>query len=78
MGSSGDSEKVIQRLNDELREAQELANTEKHKCMELQGEITYTSITSSKLVLCTRKLTTTGEMNATVIHRYPGGREERK
>lgn len=38
MGSSGDSEKIIQRLNDELREAQELANTEKHKCIELQGE----------------------------------------
>ncbi|KAA8590923.1 hypothetical protein FQN60_001866 [Etheostoma spectabile] len=37
MGSSGDSEKMIQHLNDELREAQELANTEKHKCMELQG-----------------------------------------
>uniref|UniRef100_UPI003AADAD9A sarcolemma associated protein b isoform X3 n=1 Tax=Centroberyx gerrardi TaxID=166262 RepID=UPI003AADAD9A len=36
-GSSGDSEKIIQRLNDELREAQELANTEKLKCMELQG-----------------------------------------
>lgn len=38
MGSSGDSEKIIQRLNDELREAQELANTEKHKCMEIQGK----------------------------------------
>ncbi|XP_068605452.1 sarcolemma associated protein b isoform X2 [Brachionichthys hirsutus] len=37
MGSSSDSEKMIQRLNDELREAQEFANTEKHKCMELQG-----------------------------------------
>lgn len=39
MGSSGDSEKIIQRLSDELREAQELANTEKHKCIELQGQI---------------------------------------
>lgn len=39
MGSSGESEKMIQRLNDELREAQEQANTEKHKCMELQGSI---------------------------------------
>lgn len=38
MGSSGDSEKIIQHLNDELREAQEQANTEKHKCMELQGK----------------------------------------
>lgn len=38
MGSSSDSEKIIQRLNDELREVQEQANTEKHKCMELQGE----------------------------------------
>ncbi|KAG7228202.1 hypothetical protein INR49_013365 [Caranx melampygus] len=37
MGSPGDSEKMIQRLNDELQEAQEQANTEKHKCMELQG-----------------------------------------
>ncbi|KAM8830052.1 sarcolemma associated protein b isoform 3-T5 [Synchiropus picturatus] len=37
MGSSGDSEKVIQRLNDELQEAREQANTEKKKCNELQG-----------------------------------------
>ncbi|KAF0036150.1 hypothetical protein F2P81_011462 [Scophthalmus maximus] len=37
MGSSGDSEKILQRLNDELREAQDLANTEKHKSMELLG-----------------------------------------
>ncbi|KAK5923872.1 hypothetical protein CgunFtcFv8_000801 [Champsocephalus gunnari] len=37
MGSSGDSEKVIQRLKDELRDAQEQANTEKHKFMELEG-----------------------------------------
>lgn len=40
MGSSSDSEKIIQRLNDELREVQELANAEKHKCMELQGKKT--------------------------------------
>lgn len=39
MGSTGDSEKIIQRLNDELREAQERANTEKHKYLELQGDI---------------------------------------
>lgn len=39
LGSSSDSEKVIQRLNDELQEAQELANTEKRKCMELQGKM---------------------------------------
>uniref|UniRef100_A0A3P9PNA9 Sarcolemma associated protein b n=1 Tax=Poecilia reticulata TaxID=8081 RepID=A0A3P9PNA9_POERE len=37
MGSSGEAEKMIQRLNDELREAREIANTEKQKCMELQG-----------------------------------------
>lgn len=37
-GSSSDSEKVIQRLNDELQEAQELAKIEKHKCRELQGK----------------------------------------
>uniref|UniRef100_A0A3B5LR93 Sarcolemma associated protein b n=1 Tax=Xiphophorus couchianus TaxID=32473 RepID=A0A3B5LR93_9TELE len=37
MGSSGESEKMIQRLNDELREAREIANTEKQKCIELQG-----------------------------------------
>lgn len=37
MGSTGDSEKIIQRLNDELQAAQEQANTEKHRCMELQG-----------------------------------------
>lgn len=36
-GSSSDSEKKIQRLNDELQEAQELAKNEKHKCTELQG-----------------------------------------
>lgn len=41
MGSSGDSEKIIQRLNDELREAQEIANKEKHKFMELQGNVGY-------------------------------------
>lgn len=38
IGSSSDSEKMIQRLNDELQEAQELANSEKHKCRELQGK----------------------------------------
>lgn len=38
LGSSSDSEKIIQRLNDELQEAQELANGEKRKCMELQGK----------------------------------------
>lgn len=43
MGSSGDSEKTIQRLNDELREAQELANTEKQKCNEVQGNKKYLS-----------------------------------
>lgn len=39
IGSSSDSEKMIQRLNDELQEAQELADSEKHKCRELQGNI---------------------------------------
>lgn len=39
MGTPGDSEKIIQRLKDELREAQEQANTERHKCMELQGNM---------------------------------------
>lgn len=38
IGSSSDSEKMIQRLNDELQEAQELASSEKHKCRELQGK----------------------------------------
>lgn len=38
LGSSSDSEKIIQHLNDELQEAQELANSEKRKCMELQGK----------------------------------------
>lgn len=37
MGSSGDSEKMIQRLNDELQEARDMANAEKQKCNELQG-----------------------------------------
>lgn len=39
IGSSSDTEKMIERLNDELQEAQELANSEKHKCRELQGKI---------------------------------------
>lgn len=39
MGSSGDSEKIIQRLSDELREAQDQANAQKHKSIELQGKI---------------------------------------
>lgn len=42
MGSSGESEKMIQRLNDELREAREIANTEKQKCIELQGNMLHT------------------------------------
>ncbi|XP_077423175.1 sarcolemma associated protein b isoform X2 [Vanacampus margaritifer] len=37
MGSSSDYEKTIQRLNDELGKAQDQANTERHKCMELEG-----------------------------------------
>lgn len=37
MGSSGDSEKMIQRLNDELQEARDMANAEKQRCNELQG-----------------------------------------
>lgn len=41
VGSSGDSEKTIQRLNDELQDAQELANSEKNKCRELQGKKKY-------------------------------------
>lgn len=40
MGTSADSEKMIQRLNDELRAAQELANTERHKYTALQGDRT--------------------------------------
>ena len=39
MGSSGDSEKMIKHLNDDLRDAQELAKSERHKCMELKGNI---------------------------------------
>lgn len=53
MGSSGDSEKIIQRLTDELREAQELANTEKHKCLELQGGTAHLMLTNTICcVLC--------------------------
>ncbi|XP_072769524.1 sarcolemma associated protein b isoform X2 [Nerophis lumbriciformis] len=37
IGSSSDYEKTLQRLNDELRDAQDRANTERHKCMELEG-----------------------------------------
>lgn len=35
---ASESEKVIQRLNQELREAHEQANSGKHKCVELQGK----------------------------------------
>ncbi|KAK7884159.1 hypothetical protein WMY93_027282 [Mugilogobius chulae] len=37
--SSGDSDKMIKRLSDELREAQEMANKEKHKNIELQASL---------------------------------------
>lgn len=43
-GSSSDSEKKIQHLNDELQEAQELAKNEKYKCTELQGKENQLSI----------------------------------
>lgn len=33
----GDTEQVIHQLHSELMEAQELANTGKQKCLELQG-----------------------------------------
>lgn len=35
---ASESEKVIQRLNQELQEANEQANSGKHKCIELQGK----------------------------------------
>lgn len=35
---ASESEKVIQRLNQELQEANEQANSGKHKCVELQGK----------------------------------------
>lgn len=35
---ASESEKVIQRLNQELQEAHEQANSGKHKCVELQGK----------------------------------------
>lgn len=63
LGSSGDSEKTIQRLNDELHGAREMANTEKHKCMELQGNVKYHYINASNLFilhkwkLCTNNIT---------------------
>jgi len=34
---AGDTEQVIPHLHRELQEAQELANTGKQKCLELQG-----------------------------------------
>ena len=37
MASLGDSEKLIQHLNEQLQEAQESANTEKLKCIQLKG-----------------------------------------
>lgn len=37
---ASESEKVIQRLNQELQEANEQANSGKHKCVELQGKLT--------------------------------------
>lgn len=45
-GSSSDSEKVIQRLTDELQEAQESAKIEKHKYRELQGKRKSTQIST--------------------------------
>lgn len=36
----GDTEQVIHHLHRELLEAQELANTGKQRCLELQGNIT--------------------------------------
>lgn len=35
---SGDTEQIIQHLHRELLEAQEMANTGKQRCLELQGE----------------------------------------
>lgn len=39
----GDTEQVIHHLHRELLEAQELANTGKQRCLELQGNITWPS-----------------------------------
>lgn len=40
----GDTEQVIHHLHRELLEAQELANTGKQRCLELQGNITWPSV----------------------------------
>lgn len=39
----GDTEQVIHHLHRELLEAQELANTGKQRCLELQGNVAWSS-----------------------------------
>lgn len=58
LDSSSDSEKIIQHLNDELQEAQGLANGEKRKCMELQGKTLSIGRCQAKLKHLTNGLAT--------------------
>lgn len=63
---ASESEKVIQRLNQELQEANEQANSGKHKCVELQGKegtlclylFIYVGLTHTKLINTQLFLTT--------------------
>lgn len=45
---SGDTEQIIQHLHRELLEAQEMANTGKQRCLELQGNGRTTNPASAK------------------------------
>lgn len=45
---SGDTEQIIQHLHRELLEAQEMANTGKQRCLELQGNSSTTNPASVK------------------------------
>lgn len=78
MGSPGDSEKMIQRLKDELRDVQEQANMEKHKCMELQGNMENPECLTYIVYFISYNLKTQPTPNEWCIMfcRYPGGREE--
>lgn len=71
MGSSDDTEKMIQRLNEELQEAQERADTERQKNVELKGNVSsHPPVSPSDR----------GRCSSPVMHFYSSGllEEERK
>lgn len=48
---SGDTEQIIQHLHRELLEAQEMANTGKQRCLELQGNSSTNDPVSGKIIV---------------------------